>query len=84
MNAATSSTATPIKRQLRPERNSTNSPESATRIEVPRSGCAATSSVGIKISTSAMAVFFREGGQTSRLIKRATIRGTAILAISEG
>jgi hypothetical protein len=29
-------------------------------------------------------VFFSEGGQTSRLIKRATISGTAILAISEG
>ena len=37
----------------------------------PVSGCAATSSVGINISTSAMPVFFNDGGQTSRLIKRA-------------
>ncbi|MNH18330.1 hypothetical protein D3C79_780290 [compost metagenome] len=74
----------PIKRQLSPERNSTNRPDRATRIEVPRSGCAATSSVGMKISTSAIPVFFSDGGQTSRLIKRATISGTAILAISDG
>ncbi|MNT43097.1 hypothetical protein D3C72_1795480 [compost metagenome] len=74
----------PINRQLKPDRNSTNRPDSATRIDVPRSGCAATSRVGRKISTSAMAVFFSEGGQTSRLIKRATISGTAIFAISEG
>ncbi len=74
----------PISRQLRPDRKSTNRPESAIRIEVPRSGCAATSRVGMKISTSAIPVFFSEGGQTSRLIKRATISGTAIFAISEG
>ena len=35
-----------IKRQLIPERNKTNNPDAAIRIEVPRSGCAATNKVG--------------------------------------
>ncbi len=56
-----------------------NKPEAATKIEVPRSGCAATNNVGTKINTSAITVFLNEGGHRSRFIKRATIKGTAIL-----
>ena len=35
-------------------------------------------------SAMGVPVFFSDGGQTSRLINRATISGTAILAISDG
>ena len=84
INPAKPITAAKISHQLIPAKNTTNKPDALTKIDVPKSGCIATSKVGIIIIAIAINVSLNLGG-SGRLPKyTATINGTASFTISDG